>query len=56
MLCSYMGTLVLRKVFRKVKGLGLGNQLLSALIEEKLKTPVYQDMVDHYERGSQDQQ
>ena len=36
MLCSYLGTLVLRKVFGKVKGVGLGNQPLSALIEEKL--------------------
>ena len=40
MLCSYLGTLVLRKVFGKAKGVGLGNQPLSALMEEKLKTPV----------------
>lgn len=40
MLCSYLGTLVLRKVFGKVKGVSLGNQPLSALMEEKLKTPV----------------
>ena len=40
MLCSYLGTLVLRKVFGKVKGVGLGNQPLSALMEEKLKSPV----------------
>ena len=40
MLCAYLGTLVLRKVFGKVKGVGLGNQPLSALMEEKLKTPV----------------
>ena len=40
MLCSYLGTLVLRKVYGKVKGVGLGSQPLSALMEEKLKTPV----------------
>ena len=40
MLCAYLGTLVLRKVFEKEKGVGVGNQPLSALMEEKLKTPV----------------
>ena len=40
MLCSYLGTLVLRKVFEKSTGVGLGNQPLSALMEEKLKNKV----------------
>ena len=40
MLCAYYGTLVLRKVFEKPKGVGLVNQPLSALMEEKLKNPV----------------
>ena len=40
MICAYLGTKVLRKVFGKVKGVGLGNQPLSALMEEKLKNSV----------------
>ena len=36
MVCSYLGTLVMRKVFEKSTGVGLGNQPLSALMEEKL--------------------
>ena len=40
MLCSYLATLVLRKVFDKSLGVGLGNQPLSALMEEKLKNKV----------------
>ena len=43
MLCSYLGTLVLRKVSDKSTGDGLGNQPFSALMEEmeeKLKNRV----------------
>ena len=39
-LCSYLGILVLRKVFDKSTGVGVGNQPLSALMEEKLKDKV----------------
>ena len=40
MICSYLGTLVLRKVFGKENGVGIGNMPLSALMEEKLRKPV----------------
>ena len=40
MICSYLGTLVLRKVFGKENGVGVGNMPLSALMEEKLRNPV----------------
>ena len=38
MLCAYLATLVLRKVFDKDKGVGLGTMPLSALMDEKLKS------------------
>ena len=40
MVCSYLGTLVMRKVFDKSTGVGLGNQPLSSLMEVKLKNKV----------------
>ena len=39
-ICSYLGTLVLRKVFGKENGVGLENMPLSALMEDKLRKPV----------------
>ena len=40
MICSYLGTLVLSKVFGKENGVGVGNMPLSALMEEKLRNPM----------------
>ena len=40
MICAYLGILVLQKVFGIEKGVGLGIQPLSAIMEEKLKGPL----------------
>ena len=40
MICAYLGILVLQKVFGIEKGVGLGMQPLSAIMEEKLKGPL----------------
>ena len=40
MLCAQLGSLVMKKVFEKEKGVGLGNMPLSALMEEKLKSDI----------------
>ena len=41
MLCATLAPLVLRKVFQKENGVGLGTMPLSALMEEKLKSPLF---------------
>ena len=38
MLCAYLAPLVLRKVFNKEKGVGVGTMPLSAVMDEKLKS------------------
>ena len=40
MLCSYLGVLVLKKILGVSRGVGVGTQPLSSLMEEKLRDPV----------------
>ena len=40
MILAYLSILVLEKVFKVEKGVGLGSQPLSALMEEKVKNPI----------------